>query len=329
MRGMDIRLVSSDDRLKNEWNQMIVEAPGGTLFHKTFWCDAWEGKVAIWGIMKGNELLGGFVAPHRNLLFGKGVYTPPFTPYGGVVFRNYRGKYVSKVSYEKELSRELAIHLKHTYRWGIACLHSSVLDVQPFIWTGFKIGVTYTYIVNIEHLNVTRNEMMANARNHLRKAEKDGLSVVATDDLYDVLALVRKTYERRKITFPTKAAQRYHEELCKRNLCKGFVCLDKQGRKIAALLIVWDEKRAYGLLSGYDHTHRHESAGLLCQWKAFEFAHHLGVKQFDLEGSMIPGVERFYRAFGGELTPHFQIIWGLAMESIAKVRKMIYRWCRV
>jgi len=32
-----------------------------------------------------------------------------------------------------------------------------------------------------------------------------------------------------------------------------------------------------------------------------------GVGIFDFEGSMIPEVERFFRGFGGELTPYFSL----------------------
>lgn len=32
-----------------------------------------------------------------------------------------------------------------------------------------------------------------------------------------------------------------------------------------------------------------------------------GVPQFDLEGSMIPEIERFFRGFGAQLTPYFTV----------------------
>jgi hypothetical protein len=42
-------------------------------------------------------------------------------------------------------------------------------------------------------------------------------------------------------------------------------------------------------------------------WSAIKVAKSKGVKTFDFEGSMIPGVEKFFRGFGGELTTYFAI----------------------
>jgi hypothetical protein len=52
--------------------------------------------------------------------------------------------------------------------------------------------------------------------------------------------------------------------------------------------------------------------------KTIEFASKVS-KGFDFEGSMIKSIERFYRGFGGELTPYYQI-WKNNMINYGKHR---------
>ena len=40
---------------------------------------------------------------------------------------------------------------------------------------------------------------------------------------------------------------------------------------------------------------------------AIQAAQERGLKTFDFEGSSIPPIERFFRGFGGQLTPYFSI----------------------
>ena len=60
-------------------------------------------------------------------------------------------------------------------------------------------------------------------------------------------------------------------------------------------------------------NYRHECAGnamSLAIWEAIKFTKEvLGLSEFDFCGSMLPGVEHFFRKFGGKLTPFFEISW--------------------
>jgi len=62
----------------------------------------------------------------------------------------------------------------------------------------------------------------------------------------------------------------------------------------------------YYLLAGSDGRTRHHGALALLIWEALRLASHLGVV-FDFEGSMLPRVERMFRAFGAEQRPYLQL----------------------
>ena len=69
----------------------------------------------------------------------------------------------------------------------------------------------------------------------------------------------------------------------------------QEGEPLGAVWIAWDDKRAYYLLGGYDHSAKSSNAVALAMWRAIQFtATDLKLPEFDFEGSMIPAVERFF-----------------------------------
>nr|HPR68216.1 methicillin resistance protein [Kiritimatiellia bacterium] len=45
----------------------------------------------------------------------------------------------------------------------------------------------------------------------------------------------------------------------------------------------------------------------LAVWEAIRHAKEAGLETFDFEGSVIPPIERFFRGFGGRLTPYYTV----------------------
>ena len=72
---------------------------------------------------------------------------------------------------------------------------------------------------------------------------------------------------------------------------------DEQGRLHAAAFIVWQESSAWYLAGGGDPALRKSGAHSLILWEAIRYVSQY-TDTFDFEGSMIPGVERFFREFG-------------------------------
>jgi len=327
---MELKLLSKNQDIQKEWDHFVTSSPSGTLFHKSLWLNAWGGNYDLWGLYKGAELVAGFVAPYKSLLRMRVVVPPTLTHYSGILFKKYEGKYVSKITSEKEMARELAILVRKKYRRGILSFSPSIDDMQPFIWEGFEVSPMYTYLLDVSDPEQTLKEMNADTRNSIKKAQNDGLSVVVTDSIDEIIELVKKTFMRQG-EYPTlSAAFKYHKELLRENLYKGFICVDKDGNKIATYCIVWDEKRSYGFLSGYDAKKKHKGATSLCVWEAIKYiSKYLDTIEFDLEGSMIPKIERFNRNFGGKLTNYYEIKWGWGIDSMTKFRTFCNKYIKV
>lgn len=307
---IEIRLLDEGQFLL--WDELVDQAPQGTLFHKSFWLKALGKEVVIYGYFRGKELLAGIPLICTKRLGNKLGVHPPLTPYLGILFRRQDAKYVDRISKEKRISQAIVARLKKDFSFVGFIFPVGAVDLQPFLWQGFSARVKFTYILNLDSsLDDIWAGMSETRRRNIRKAEKDGLTAVPNDDFDLSFNLVEKTFARQGMkTVLKQAAFASNEALRARNQCKSFLTKDKDGVAIAAVYIVWDHKRSYYLLGGYDAAKSHYGASALAMWEAIKFSkEELGVGEFDFEGSMIPSVERFFRPFGGRLTPVYTVFW--------------------
>ena len=77
-----------------------------------------------------------------------------------------------------------------------------------------------------------------------------------------------------------------------------LVARDGDGNAHAGAYVIHDSRYSYYLLGGSDAELRGSGAMSAVIWAAIEDAARRRTG-FDFEGSMLPGVERFFRAFGG------------------------------
>ncbi len=296
-----------------DWDKLVSESQQGTLFHKSFWLEASNLPFVILGCFDSNDqILGGIPLPYQKKFGFTIVRHPSLTPYLGVVFRKNDSKYVKCISREKEIACCLAEKVREMAHFAYIGFSFDFVDIQPFIWQRYASRVRYTYVLELDNLEDAWQRMDAKRRNDITRAEKDGICVGDGDDFDCILALVDKTFARqgKKKKASRAVALRYNEVLSRKGRCKAFVARDKEGIAIATVYIAWDEKRSYYLLGGYDSENRHHGASAIAMWEAIRFTkEELGLNEFDFEGSMVPAIERFFRKFGGRITPHYVAIW--------------------
>jgi hypothetical protein len=312
------------------WDSFVERSPQGTIFSTSSWLEATRCDFKIHGVYQNMELIAGVPLGMRKLPLGlKSGEHPPLTPYLGILHEPCETKYVNQISKEKEIHAALAQTLKDHYDWVRFQLHPSIVDLQPMIWAGYSSSVRYTYILHLDDLTQTWEEMEKRRRNDIHRAERDGISVEKSDDFNGFFELVQKTFQRQKLQAGfCKAAFGIHDQLKNRKQSQIFIAKDEQHRPIAGVYIVWDHRRAYYLLGGYDPAIGHTGASAIAMWKAIQFvAEELRLSEFDFEGSMVPAIEQFFRKFGGRLTPYYSVSWArpsldLALHLRASLRRL-------
>ena len=119
-----VRMLKSSEYA--DWDSFVMQSPQGSIFALSDWLQCSSEKPVIYGCFRGSELVAGlpFVSRISKLGFRVGTH-PLLTPYLGVLFKKNTGKYVSKISGEKETSRTIAKKLKEELSWDdriIICL---------------------------------------------------------------------------------------------------------------------------------------------------------------------------------------------------------------
>jgi lipid II:glycine glycyltransferase (peptidoglycan interpeptide bridge formation enzyme) len=186
--------------------------------------------------------------------------------------------------------------------------HYSLANWLPFFWAGYQQTTRYTYIIpDLTDMNAVFSRFAHSKRANVRKAE--GLVTVHTDmaprDFYENHQMTLRK-QGQVISYSFDFFKRMHDAACQRSMCKTFCALDKNDNIHAAIFIVFDSRSAYYLISSIDPDYRNSGSATLLLRDAIAHVSPY-TKVFDLEGSMIKGVENSFRRLGGVQTPYFRI----------------------
>lgn len=290
----------------------FIQSNISPIFHQTWWFKCVKEfygnklKFKFFSIRQDNEILSVIPIPIRRKYMLNVVVNPILTPYLGPLYsesilKGRRTKVLSKV---KEINNLFSKVFKkvYIYRFFPYWFNTYLL---PYKWEGFHVGVSYTYTVDLtQSLENIWKEIDKKRKWDIRKAEKMNLEIVE-DEINDFIRLSKLTFERQRKDLDLDRIWKLLFRECKRRgLCKIWTAYLNE-RPIASLFLVWDSEWGYYLGGGIDENSR--GAMSLLIWNAIKFCKSKGLKVFDFEGSEIPSIERYFRKFGGILTPVYYI----------------------
>ncbi|OHB54213.1 MAG: hypothetical protein A2173_02700 [Planctomycetes bacterium RBG_13_44_8b] len=302
---MKIRRLDDKDEVKYE--KLAKEY--GTIFSIIDWLKIFADKVQIYGIYDRNDgIIGGFSIYTERRCGFKLSRNPPFTPMIGPFLEIKAKNPVAVMDCWKEALSLLADFLdKLPCSIVSVSLSKDIVDTQPFAWKKFKVVPGYTYLLDLDSsVDNIRSNMSAERRNDINKASRDGLAVRQINDFKIVKSLVSKTLSRQGVSVDEVYLDRVLFEFANKDNSFAFAAF-RENTPIAVSFCIRDSRTAYYLLGGYDDKNKHHGAGALAVWEAIKHAQSLGLKQFDFEGSMVPQIERYFRGFGGKLTPYYRL----------------------
>jgi hypothetical protein len=132
--------------------------------------------------------------------------------------------------------------------------------------------------------------------------------IKAIDDIEILLMLLDKTFsiQNRKNPFSKDLIRKIYGACKDHNAGKLLYAIDRDGNAHAGTFFVYDKNVCYTLFGGTDPKLRSSGARSLLMWEEIKFASTVS-KYFDFEGSMIEGIEDFFRQFGGAPIVYYQI----------------------
>jgi len=299
------------------WDHFVENSPQGTIFCKTAFINALGIDYKIYLIKKGQEIVAGtIVLLNENKQLLKAPY--PFTPYQGILFKDY-----SNVSAHKKITEEfkitefiineiIFIHNK------FSMVHSPFLtDTRPFLWYNyhssekgiFNIGIWYTPILNLSYTKLEDYiySIRTARRQELRK--KINFEIIENNNIELLDKLHKKTFKRQNIK-RSREEVKLVSSISRSALENNFgrlTFLNIDNESVSAVLFLFDSKRGYYLFGASDPIARYTgSATKLLIENIMYTINEKKLKQVDFVGCNSPNRGDFKISFNPKIYPYFE-----------------------
>lgn len=271
------------------------------LFSQPWWLDA-ACAAAGWDVVVATDR-SGMTASMPYTLKRRGPLTiitqPDLTQKLGITFTNYETLSGDKYESTREkLTKELFEKLPH-YHVFTQTFDQSYGDWLPLHWQGCSQSTRYSFELALSGSDDERESNFSHAkRKNLRRAEK--LVTVREDlDVDQALEHLGRTLQG-DLSYPPETLGRIMEASFARGQGKIFYAIDQTATIHSFAFFVWDDDRAYFLVSSVDPEFRNSGSLTLLVAHAMRWLSPR-VGYFDFEGSMIQGVARSFRQFSGSM----------------------------
>jgi hypothetical protein len=286
---------------KEEYKNICEQHPELPLFMQYWWldevCTDWD--VAI--VNNGDNVAGIWPYQTEKKASVTILRNPVLTPYlGPHVFYPSDLKISKRDNFEHETIKALLDKLPVAKVWNVS-LQPGLKQIGLFKEKGFDVHTKQTFIIP---LNVDEETVFSNLnedhRRNIRKAEKE---LIITDEPQ----LIGQLYEFQKATLDSKKVGMFYSlkqmqslfNACEQRKSTALWVAKKESEVQAIVWQVWDEYTAYYFMGSKNPQNNNKKALTALLWHAIKYALNTGKKAFDFEGSMDPGVEQFFRNFGG------------------------------
>lgn len=310
----------------NEWNNFVDNSKQGSIFSKTWYLDALQASYEILVIEEKGKIIAGIVLAKNEI---NTYANPMLDKYLGVIFESKEGSVQKIVSKEYKQMEQLISKLKDIKSFDYY-FHPSFINWIPFSWGGFTQQTRYTYILNLSNsMEEIGSNFHTNTKRNIKNAIKHHIDIRKNIEFEEFYEIINKTFIRQgsKAPFKKEKIKKYIETLEKKGNFISFGAYTSDNRLISVSGLVYDDTTAYLLFNGIDIANQVRGANTLLVKETIKYFQGK-CEIYDFEGSMLLGVEEFYRRFGGELTPYMRI-WNDNFFNYAKSKaKKIYKKIR-
>lgn len=298
--------------LRDEWDEFILSSPQGMLYALSGYMDAaapdWQ---AIECRLDG-KLIAVMPLNIQKKWLWKYSLQPQFSQFWGIYF----GPQTQHLSAYKEYSLKRKIvmavldALPSDIRWFVHGFAPEFDYPLPFHWKGYSLGTRYTYRLDLKpELGQLEAEMGRDTKYDLKKAQKWSEMISKADDAGVLLKLVAEN-EKEGRSLLGKGGEEKLRKVCDFLLQEklGSVWIaGEPGAEVAAILTGTAAGKTAYLMSAVRPDERNSGVMSVLLWHAITQSKLSGSVLFDFEGSMMEGIEAFFRGFAPRPVPYLQI----------------------
>lgn len=310
------KLDLNNTELLNKWNDFVDKSPEGTFYHKSYWLLNNIGKsfksaqkYELYYLSdKNNNWVAAFYIPTSSKFGKEFIVMPHMTPFGGVMVSPEIHKLTicKRIGNIKDINEIFISKLKEKslLYYSFSPEH---IDMQPFIWNKYITSVRYTYRVDLCDEKLLWSNLQE--KTSVNKGNKSNCKIKwGFDEYLDIyFELNGKSFNSQNINnFDNELTKKLLIELNKNNNCIIGIVYNENDTPIGGCVLAYDNKRVYYIMGGVDRSTNFGMSFLL--WEAMLYSKNtLSLNTFDFEGSMIPSIEKYFRKFGGSLTPYYSL----------------------
>ena len=245
--------------------------------------------------------------------------TPKLTPYQGPYIIYPKDlKAANKDGFENDTVADLLKQLPDSKVWNLSCL-PGFKQVGLLKQTGLDITTRQTFLIDLtQDEAVLLSNMKESLRRNIKAAETEFEIVSDTDAITALYAFQKHTLSGKEVV---QAHSLLDMQLllraCLENNCTTLWVAQKGNEVQAIVWNVWDTVSSYYFMGAQKPANDNYRAMPALLWHCIKEAKKRGNTIFDLEGSMDPGVEKFFRSFGAkrelylELRKNKSLLWRL------------------
>lgn len=306
----------------NEYSSLALQNIG--VFGSKEWLSIYDNITCIGIFANEAQMIGGFYYLKTKKYGFDFIKLPPYSPHCGLFFLNESKNQSSKNNATKEIMGEVCQYISNQKAsLCVLAFPSQIVDLQAFFWEKYKVVPNYTYRIDLSKtIEEIKTHFDSKNRNKINKASKE--NVVVEENVLNSEQL----YQFFNSSLNTTGANVYGSELKNifakfSNPTNSFTLTAKHNNDVIGnVLCVYDTVNCYYLLGGVYKNSGVPGVNNLLVQKSIEKAQLLGCKTFDFEGSMLKGVEIFFRNFGGKMEPYYTVNKAsLPLEILLKFKK--------
>ncbi len=233
-----------------------------------------------------------------------------YIPYGGPVIFNVPKEERNKIRYIRSIEKCLCEYLQTHYDEVNFSTDNNIIDIMPFIRSGFTPEVRYTYKLDLSiGINNIFKNFGSDRKKDIRKANKRGIEFL-TDDNMSMFDTKKAMKWESKYGFESTSdfVKKYIKESLKFKKGMCFIAKEKD-RVIGGVHIVWDKNTAYILYSYYEKE-TDDIAIAYIYYKMFEYLINNNIVRYmDFEGSVFESIEDWNISFGAYQSRFYNLHW--------------------
>lgn len=287
-----------------------------SIFEQPWWLDlvAKDEWKEVYVKDKAGHVLARFAYVEKN----GHAYTPDFTQNIGIWIReDVKKDYGS----QKRIINDLFSQMKtiKSFKLTLAVENKYVL---PFRWLGAKIEPRFTYrISRLDDMDALYKSFNKTVKKNINYA-RNKVKLCYDYNGEHLWQLYEKTFssQDRKVPFNKNKMLEIAQFVVEKQCGRYVEAIDSQGNIHSCALFVFDKNICYYLFGAADRKFSNSGSQNLILWDGIQFASKHS-KAFDFEGSMIEGIENFYRQFSGECLPYYVVSKVSMMKEVSEIIK--------